>query len=117
MLDVKDSVKRLSWTVEHHFLHIQNQHPFMRAWAVQFELAYTDFRTIQMALQLAGESFHPLLAEFAKAYEDVYAYEYEFAANGLDGFNAKFGDKIDDYQQKEETLLKVIAKIDATQPE
>ena len=61
MLDVKDSVNRLAWTTEHHFLHIQARHDFMRAWAVQFEMAYTDFRVIQMALQLGGEQYHDLL--------------------------------------------------------
>jgi hypothetical protein len=52
MLDVIGAVKNLQWTTEHHYLHIRNQHDFMRAWAVQFELAYTDFRIIQMALQI-----------------------------------------------------------------
>nr|WP_225350788.1 hypothetical protein [Lacticaseibacillus camelliae] len=52
MLDVKNSIDNLEWTTTHHLAHIQNQHPFMRRWAVQFELAYTDFRVIQMALQM-----------------------------------------------------------------
>lgn len=55
MLDVSDSLDRLAWTTEHHYRHIAAQHDFMRAWAVQFELAYTDFRTIQLALQLAQD--------------------------------------------------------------
>lgn len=62
----------------------------MRAWAVQFELAYTDFRTIQLALQLAQDQ-HDLLVRFTGVYDTVYQYEYEFAANGLAAFNAKYG--------------------------
>ena len=100
MLDVKDSVNRLAWTTEHHFLHIQARHDFMRAWAVQFEMAYTDFRVIQMALQLGGEQYHDLLKRFAAAYEAVYAYEYAFA----------------DYHTAEQTLLKIIDEITALQP-
>ncbi|WP_462400645.1 hypothetical protein [Lacticaseibacillus pantheris] len=113
MMDVTDSIKRLRWTVEHHFLHIQAQHDFMRAWAIQFELAYTDFRVIQMALQLSGEEQHPLLGEFAKAYDDVYQYEYAFVAGGLAGFNDKFGDHMDEYQQAESKMLELIDRVDA----
>ncbi len=113
MMDVTDSIKRLQWTVEHHFLHIQAQHDFMRAWAIQFELAYTDFRVIQMALQLSGEAQHALLHEFAQAYDDVYQYEYAFVAGGLAGFNAKFGDHMEDYAQAESKLLAVLDQVDA----
>ncbi|GAB6093409.1 hypothetical protein [Furfurilactobacillus curtus] len=114
MLDVKDSIDRLQWTVDHHFLHIQAQHEFMRAWAVQFEMAYTDFRVIQMALQLGGEENHPLLKAFAAAYEDVYQYEYEFAAGGLEGFNAKFGaDDMTKYQAAVKTMDGLIEQIKA----
>jgi hypothetical protein len=42
----------------------------MRAWAVQFELAYTDFRTIQLALQLAQDQ-HDLLVRFTGVYDTV----------------------------------------------
>jgi hypothetical protein len=112
-MDVTDSIKRLRWTVEHHFLHIQAQHEFMRAWAIQFELAYTDFRVVQMALQLSGEAQHPLLREFSQAYEDVYQYEYQFVEGGLAGFNAKFGDHIADYQQAQTKLLAIIDQVDA----
>ncbi|WP_268913524.1 hypothetical protein [Lentilactobacillus sp. SPB1-3] len=115
MLDVKDSIDKLSWSVNHHFLHIQAQHDFIRAVAVQFELAYTDFRAIQMALQLAGEEYHSLLADFAKAYEDVYAYESVFAMRGLDEFNSEFPNSIDDYKQKVDHFNDVLDKIKALQ--
>lgn len=82
MLDVKKSLDRLTWNTQHHFAHIEAQHDFMRAWAIQFELAYTDFRVVEMALQLDG-SHHDLLAAFAAAYEKVYDYEYAFVAGGL----------------------------------
>ncbi len=39
MLKIEDSIDRLAWNTEHHFLH-QAQHEFMRAWAIQFELGY-----------------------------------------------------------------------------
>ncbi|TLQ05815.1 hypothetical protein FEZ51_01135 [Pediococcus stilesii] len=112
MLDVKDSLDRLEWTAEHHFLHIQNHHEFMRAWAIQFELAYTDFRTIQMALQIDG-SYHELLANFTAQYDKVYAYEYEFAAGGLDGFYAKYHEASDleSYQKAQESLREYISDI------
>ncbi|AQW20720.1 hypothetical protein PL11_001705 [Lentilactobacillus curieae] len=111
MLDVKDSIEKLSWSVNHHFLHIKAQHDFIRAVAVQFELAYTDFRTIQMALQLAGEEQHSLLASFTKAYDDVYAYESVFAMRGLDEFNSEFPDKIEDYQQKVDKFNEELDKV------
>ncbi|MCD2256457.1 hypothetical protein FHQ08_06960 [Lactobacillus sp. CC-MHH1034] len=115
MLDVKNSIERLDWTVNHHFLHIQAQHEFMRAWAIQFELAYTDFRTIQMALQSDG-SHHELLARFSYAYEAIYPYEYEFAANGLAGFNAKFADKIDDYKSAVDKFNDIFKEVKALNP-
>ena len=111
MLDVKMSIDNLLTTVNRHFAHIKNQHEFIRAWAIQFELAYTDFRVIQIALQLSGESNHALLAEFSAAYEDVYKYESAFAAGGLDGFNKEFADSIDDYEQTKDKLVDVIEEI------
>ncbi len=113
MLDVKNSIERLSWTVEHHFLHIQAQHDFMRAWAIQFELAYTDFRVIQMALQLSGDEHHELLAKFSAAYEKVFNYEYAFVAGGLEGFNEKYGQELDQYEQAEKETLALIDEISA----
>ena len=115
MLDVKNFIDRLQWTVDHHFLHIQAQHDFMRAWAVQFELAYTDFRVIQMALQMSGPENHALLAKLAKNYEAIFQYEYEFAANGLAGFNAKYGDQIDQYKTLVTEFDGIIKEVQALQ--
>lgn len=113
MLDVKGAIENLRSTSEHHYAHIENQHEFMRAWAIQFELSYTDFRVIELAVQMSGEAQHPLLARFAAAYEDVYQYEYAFVAGGLDGFNEKFGDKIPDYEKAKDTLVSVLQEISA----
>lgn len=41
MLDVIKSLDRLTWNTQHHFAHIEAQHDFIRAWAIQFELGYT----------------------------------------------------------------------------
>lgn len=112
MLDVSDSLDRLAWTTEHHYRHIAAQHDFMRAWAVQFELAYTDFRTIQLALQLAQDQ-HDLLVRFIGVYDTVYQYEYEFAANGLAAFNAKYGDQLEPYRLAAEHLSQIIGEIRA----
>lgn len=110
-LDVKKSIENLTWTVDHHFLHIKNQHPFMRAWAVQFEMAYTDFRVIEMDLQLSGSQYHDLLKQFAAAYEAVQNYEWAFARGGLDEFNAQFGNDIPQYEQAVRDFDGIIAKI------
>lgn len=114
MLDVIGAVKNLQWTTEHHYLHIKNQHDFMRAWAVQFELAYTDFRIIQMALQLDGQM--DLLQRFTKAYDAVYQYEYVFVKGGLAEFNQEFGDQIDDYEAAQQNLLAILAELMTQQP-
>lgn len=117
MLDVSNSLKNLRWTTEHHFLHIKNQHDFMRAWAVQFEIAYTDFRVIQMALQLDGQHLD-LLKRFSDIYENgVYPYEFEFAGKGLASFNERFGSDLTDYEQKEQELLKIIDEISTISPQ
>lgn len=116
MLDIQGSLKNLAWTVEHHFLHIKNQHEFMRAWAVQFELAYTDFRVTQMALQLAGNQMD-LLKDFTTQYDVVYQYEMAFASNGLAGFNEKFGDQLPQYEQAQQALRKTIDQILSLQPD
>lgn len=68
MLDVIKSLDRLTWNTQHHFTHIEAQHDFIRAWAIQFELGYTDVRVVQMALQLDGKH-HDLLQKFTAAYE------------------------------------------------
>lgn len=111
MLDVINSVESLTTTVTRHFLHIKNQHAFIRAWAVQFELAYTDFRVIQMALQLAGPDHHDLLVRFTHAYEAVYAYEYSFAAGGLEGFAQDHGTDVTDYEARVATLTEILSEI------
>lgn len=116
MLDIQGSLKNLAWTIEYHFLHIKNQHEFMRAWAVQFELAYTDFRVTQMALQLAGNQMD-LLKDFTAQYDAVYQYEMAFASNGLAGFNEKFGDQLPQYEQAQQTLRKTIDQIMSLQPD
>lgn len=115
MLDIQGSLKNLSWTVEHHFLHIKNQHPFMRAWTVQFELAYTDFRVIQLALQLA-ENQMALLKTFTAQYDAVYQYEMAFASGGLEGFNEKFT-SIAEYDKAQKALLATIDEIMQLQPD
>lgn len=115
MLDVKDSLVKLQWTVEHHFLHIKNQHPFMRAWAIQYELAYTDFRVIQLALQLAGEDRHQLLADFTTSYDKLHDYEGAFANDGLEGFQAKYGDQLADYAAEVERFGGLLKQVQALQ--
>ena len=86
----------------------------MRAWAVQFELAYTDFRIIQMALQLDGQM--DLLQRFTKAYDAVYQYEYAFVKGGLAEFNQEFGDQMDDYEAAQQNLLAILAELMMQQP-
>lgn len=113
MLDIKDSIKRLKWNTEHHFLHIQAQHEFMRAWAIQFELGYTDMRVIQMTLQMGISEHAEILKRFTAAYEQVYQYEYAFVAGGLEGFNAQFGNQMADYEKAEKDLLKALDEIEA----
>lgn len=115
MLDVLGAVNNLAWTTEHHFLHIKNQHDFLRIWAIQFELAYTDFRVIQMALQLDAQT--DLLQRFTKAYDAVYQYEYAFVKAGLTGFNQAFGDQIDQYELAQQKLLAILAELKQQQPQ
>ncbi|MDU5334334.1 hypothetical protein [Enterococcus sp.] len=115
MLDVIGAIKNLNWTTEHHFLHIKNQHEFMRIWAVQFELAYTDFRVIQMTLQL--DSQIELLQRFTKAYDAVYQYEYAFVKDGLEGFNQQFGDQVAQYETAQQHLLAILAELMQQQPQ
>lgn len=110
MLDVIKSLDRITWNTEHHYAHIAAQHDFIGAWAIQFEMGYTDFRVVQMALQLDG-GHHDLLARFAAAYDKVYDYEYAFVAGGLDGFNKQFGNQLDDYKAAADDLLKIVDEI------
>ncbi|MEG0373160.1 hypothetical protein [Enterococcus viikkiensis] len=115
MLDVLGAINNLAWTTEHHFLHIKNQHDFLRIWAIQFELAYTDFRVIQMALQLDAQT--DLLQRFTKAYDTVYHYEYAFVKDGLTGFNQAFGDQIDQYELAQQKLLAILDELKQQQPQ
>lgn len=110
MLDVIKSLDRLTWNTQHHFAHIEAQHDFIRAWAIQFELGYTDVRVVQMALQLDGKH-HDLLVKFTAAYDKVYDYEYAFVAGGLEGFNEKYGDKIEDYRAGANEFLGLIDQV------
>ncbi|GEP23885.1 hypothetical protein [Lentilactobacillus diolivorans] len=110
MLDIVKALDRLTWNTQHHFAHIEAQHDFIRAWAIQFEMGYTDFRVVQMALQLDG-NHHDLLAKFTAAYDDVYNYEYAFVAGGLEGVNEKYGDKIEDYRAASDKLLGLIDQV------
>ena len=110
MLDVKDSLANLTWTTTHHLAHIQNRHPFMRRWAVQFDLAYTDFRVIQIALQLEGHH-HDLLADFAQTYEAIHRYEFAFAGEGLEGFDQQYGDQLPDYAAQVDHFEDLVAQI------
>lgn len=115
MLDVLGAINNLAWTTEHHFLHIKNQHDFLRIWAIQFELAYTDFRVIQMALQLDTQT--DLLQRFTKAYDAVYQYEYAFVKDGLPGFNQAFGNQIDQYEVAQQKLLAILDELKLQQPQ
>ncbi|WP_203624273.1 MULTISPECIES: hypothetical protein [unclassified Lacticaseibacillus] len=115
MLDVKNSIDNLEWTTTHHLAHIQNQHPFMRRWAVQFELAYTDFRVIQMALQLDGQH-HELLADFSQTYETIHNYEFAFAGDGLEGFNQQYGGELDEYASQVDHFEDLLDQIRDLEP-
>ncbi len=116
MLDVKGSINNLTTTTEQHFNYIQQQRSFTRAFPIHFELAYTDFRVIEVALQLTGEQNHALLASFAAAYEAVYQYEDAYATGGLEGFNDKFANNLNDYRQAKAKLLTIIDEINKLQP-
>ncbi len=112
MLDVIKSLDRLTWNTEHHYAHIEAQHDFIRAWAIQFEMGYSDLRTVQLALQIDG-GHHDLLARFTAAYDDVYNYEYAFVAGGLEGFNKQYGDQLPQYKQAADNFLKLIDEVRA----
>ncbi len=115
MLDVKGSIQNLKTITQEHFDDIQQQQSFTRAFPIHFELAYTDFRMIQLALQLSGELNHSLLVKFTAAYAAVYAYEEAYATEGLPGFNAKFANQLNTYQEAKDQLLAVIAQIETLQ--
>ncbi|MDN5954547.1 MAG: hypothetical protein L0H99_11680, partial [Loigolactobacillus coryniformis] len=48
-----------------------------------------------------------------KVLDTVYQYEYEFAANGLAAFNAKYGDQLEPYRLAAEHLSQIIGEIRA----
>lgn len=105
-IDMTDSVANLKWNTEHHYAHIEQQHEFIRAIAVQFEIGYSDYRYIQMALYL--ENKDDLLQQFTKAYKDFYAYESVFAMRGLEEFNKDFSWKMGDFREVKDKLLNVL---------
>lgn len=114
MLDVIGSIKNLEWNTEHHFQHIKQHHEFIRIWAIQFELGYTDFRTIQLALQLDGNRAD--LLEFTTKYNEVYKYEYSFVKGGLEGFIEEFGDQIDAYDTAHREFADVLTRLETLVP-
>ncbi|KRM10288.1 hypothetical protein FD16_GL001219 [Paucilactobacillus suebicus DSM 5007 = KCTC 3549] len=82
---------------------------------MQFELAYSDFRVIQLALQLDGQK--DLLSKFTSQYNDIYKYEMAFVRGGMAEFDNQFEGQIDDYQKAEQSLLETLKEIRQTQPE
>ncbi|WP_225049109.1 hypothetical protein [Lacticaseibacillus kribbianus] len=96
-LDRTSALNNQQWTVAHHFDHIRQGHPFARQIAVQYELAHTDFRVLQLILQLEGQP--ALYADFTAAYEKVQAFEWPFIAGGPEAFSARFGTRLADYHQ------------------
>jgi hypothetical protein len=113
MLTMQKSIDRLNWNTEHHFLHIKAAHPFIRQWAVQFELGYSDARLIQYYLETQGNM--ELWQAFTDAYEAVYNYEYAFVAGGIEGYQEQFGTDTSDYEKAHDELLSVLKRVsDAT---
>ena len=106
MMNIKSAVENLQWNAEHHYAHIEAEHDFIRAIAVQFELGYTDFRFIQTALLSAD--LNEKYKEFTAAYEDFYQYESLFAMRGLEEYQLKYGDKLSEFRQAKDNLLKVL---------
>lgn len=110
MINIKSAVHNLEWNAEHHFAHIESNHEFIRAIAIQFELGYTDFRFIQTALISANMT--DKYEEFTNAYEDFYQYESFFAMRGLEEYNLKYSDKLDEFRQAKDTLLNVLKTLE-----
>lgn len=105
--DISSSLENLINTTQHHYAHIAAGHDFMRAWAIQFELAYTDFR--EVIRDLPAEQ----VADFTQAYQAVFAYEWAFVAGGLAGFQEKFPTAADlvAYKEAVDQLVALAAKI------
>ncbi|WP_125704913.1 hypothetical protein [Lacticaseibacillus daqingensis] len=111
--DVTPALANLQWTVDHHFLHIQNHSPFARAIAVQFELAYTDMRIVELALQLRDPVPVDLLSAFRTTYAAIRNYEWPFIAGGPEEYYAQHGADFSDYQQQVTEFDALIAQISA----
>ncbi|MYV06121.1 MULTISPECIES: hypothetical protein [Furfurilactobacillus] len=111
MVDVQDSVNRLMATANDHFTYIQAGHDFIRAWAIQFELAYTDYRTIDLALQFDGTDSNKLRKDFVSAYQAVYRFEYPFAVGGLEQFDEQCENQMPDYEVAVNQLDEVLEKV------
>lgn len=114
MLDILGSWKNLAATTQAHFETIRDQKEFERIFAVQFELAYSDFRTIQMALQLAEKM--DLLKRYTQTYNAVYAFEYAYVAGDLAGFNERFGQQLKAYEQAVTAFLSAMEEVKQLQP-
>ncbi|WP_262316671.1 hypothetical protein [Lacticaseibacillus parakribbianus] len=112
-LEITSSLQNLQRTVNHHFRHIQAAHPFARPIAVQYELAYTDYRVVQLALQLGEQP--ALNAELTAAYEAVQAFEWPFIAGGPAEFAAQHGEAPAGYAQAVATFDAVCARVAAWQ--
>ncbi|GEL15186.1 hypothetical protein [Pediococcus cellicola] len=115
MLDVWGSLKNVQQTVQAHLAWIKARKSFERVFAVDFEMAYSDFRVVQMALQLAGEM--ALLKRYTTAYSAIYNYEHAYVQGGLEEFNRQYGEKLADYEQTVVTLEQIIKEIGALLPE
>lgn len=114
MLDILGSWKNLATTTQQHLATIQAQREFDPLFVVQFQLAYSDFRTVQLALQLADEL--ALLKRYTQAYNAVYEFELAYVAGGLANFNAQFGSQIAKYQTAVKAFQEVLNEIKQLQP-
>ncbi|WP_461225954.1 hypothetical protein [Lacticaseibacillus suihuaensis] len=112
-LEIASSLQNLQWTVDHHLRHIQANHPFARPIAVQYELAYTDYRVVQIALQLGGQP--ALNAALTAAYQAVQAYEWPFIAGGPAEFAAQHGEDATGYREAVDTFDAVCGQVAAWQ--
>ncbi|HAT55552.1 MAG TPA: hypothetical protein DCW31_10025 [Lactobacillus sp.] len=111
MIDIQDSAQQLQKTVNDHFEYIQAGHDFARAFAIQFELTYTDFRMIELGLQLDGKGQATLLNSFKTAYQAVYRFEAPFAFGGLEEFDKQCRDMMVDYELAVKQLNKVLQQV------
>ncbi|QBO36917.1 hypothetical protein EQG49_10915 [Periweissella cryptocerci] len=105
--DISSSLANLVNTTQHHYAHIAAGHDFIRAWAIQFELVYTDFR--EVIRDLPADQ----VPAFTQAYQAVFSYEWEFVAGGLAGFQAKYPTKADleSYKKAVDDLVELAEKL------